>query len=71
MERIELLWDLAEREPLVRWSGVATLGLVWLTVAWLSPLPLLAAFALVGAVYVIRRQRGVTSRQPDDELDVL
>jgi hypothetical protein len=71
MERIELMWELAEREPLVRWSGLATLGLVWLTVAWLSPLPLLAAFALVGTVYVIRRQRGVPSHQPDDELDVL
>jgi hypothetical protein len=71
MERIELMWELAEREPLVRWSGLATLGLVWLTVAWLSPLPLLAAFALVGTVYVIRRQRGVTSSEPDDELDVL
>ena len=71
MERIELLWELAEREPLVRWSGAATLGLVWLTVAWLSPLPLVAAFALVGTVYVVRRRRGPTSFQPDDELDTL
>jgi hypothetical protein len=71
MERIELLWELAEREPLVRWSGLATLGLVWLTVAWLSPLPLAAALALVGSVYVIRRRRGDHLRAPDDELDVL
>ena len=41
MERIELLWELVEREPLVRWTAVAILGLVWLTVAWLSPLPLI------------------------------
>jgi hypothetical protein len=71
MERIESLWELAEREPLVRWSGLATLGLVWLTIAWLSPVPLLAAIALVGTVYVVRRRRGVTSGEPDDDLDVL
>jgi hypothetical protein len=71
MERIELLWELAEREPLVRWSALATLGLVWLTVAWLSPLPLLAAFALIGTVYVVRRRRGVVTSAGDDDLDVL
>jgi hypothetical protein len=71
MERIESLWELVEREPLVRWSGLATLALVWLTVAWLSPVPLLAAFALVGTVYVVRRRRGGTAGEPDDDLDVL
>ena len=72
MERIELLWELAEREPLVRWSGLATLGLIWLTVAWLSPLPLVVALAVVGSVYVIRRRRGDHLRTPaDDELDIL
>ncbi len=69
MERIEQMWELVEHEPLVRWSAVATLGLVWLTVAWLSPLPLLAACLLVATVYVVRRRRGT---EPDsDELDVL
>ena len=53
MERIELLWELVEREPLVRWTAVAILGLVWLTVAWLSPLPLLVAGMLVATVYVV------------------
>ena len=71
MERIESWWELAEREPLVRWSGLATLGLLWLTVAWLSPIPLLAAFALVGTVFVVRRRRGETSGESDDDLDVL
>lgn len=70
MERIELLWELVEREPLVRWSAAATLGLVWLTIAWLSPLPLVVAFALVGAVVVVRRRRG-PGAEPDDELDII
>jgi hypothetical protein len=71
MERIELLWELVEREPLVRWTAVAILGLVWLTVAWLSPLPLLVACMLVATVYVVRRRRGDhLGPRPDDELDV-
>jgi hypothetical protein len=72
MERIELLWELAERERLVRWSALVTLGLLWLTVAWLSPFPLVAALGLVGAVYVIRRRRGDHLYTPaDDEIDML
>lgn len=69
MERIELLWELVEREPLVRWSAVATLALVWLSVAWINPLPLLAAVVLVASVVVTLRRRGFDG--PDDELDVL
>jgi hypothetical protein len=68
MDRMELLLRLAEREPLVRWTGAATLGLVWLTVAWMSPLPLVAAALLVGTVVVVRHRREVV--QPDDELDL-
>ena len=72
MKRIELLWELVEREPLVRWSAVAILGLVWLTVAWLSPLPLLVDCMLVATVYVVRRRRGDhLGPRPDDDLDVL
>jgi hypothetical protein len=72
MERIELLWRLVEREPLVRWSAVATLVLVWLTVAWLSPLPLLVAALLVATVYSVRRKRGIhLAPRADDELDLL
>jgi hypothetical protein len=67
MERIELLMGLVEREPLVRWSAAGTLGLVWLTVAWMSPLPLLAAVLLVGTVAVVRRRRDV---ETDDEADL-
>ena len=68
MERIELMLRLVEREPLVRWSAAGTLGLVWLTVAWLSPLPLVAAILLVGTVAIVRHRREV---EPDDELDLL
>jgi hypothetical protein len=68
MDRMELLLRLAERDPLVRWTGAATLGLVWLTVAWMSPLPLVAAALLVGTVVVVRHRREVV--QPDDELDL-
>lgn len=72
MERIELLWKLVEREPLVRWSAAATAALVWLTVAWLSPLPLLVAVLLVATVFGVRRRRGDhLGAQPDDELDLL
>jgi hypothetical protein len=69
MERIESLIGLVEQEPLVRWSAAGTFGLVWLTVAWMSPLPLLAAVLLVGTVVVVRRRRGVGA-QPDDEADL-
>jgi hypothetical protein len=71
MERIELLRELVEREPLVRWTAVATAGLAWLSVAWFSPLPLLAAVLLVGSVFAFRRRRGDhLSAAPDDELDL-
>jgi cation transporter-like permease len=67
MERIELMLRLVEREPLVRWCAAGTLALVWLTAAWLSPLPLLAAMLLVGTVAIVRHRRGV---EPDDEVDL-
>ena len=67
MERIELMLRLVEREPLVRWCAAGTLALVWLTAAWLSPFPLVAAMLLVGTVAVVRRHRGV---KPDDEADL-
>jgi len=67
MERMELLLGLVEREPLVRWSAAGTLGLVWLTIAWMSPLPLLVAVLLVGTVAVVRSRREV---EPDDETDL-
>jgi hypothetical protein len=67
MERIELFLRLVERDPLVRWSAAGTLALVWLTAAWMSPLPLLAALLLVGTVVVIRHRREL---EPDDELDL-
>jgi hypothetical protein len=67
MERIELMLRLVEREPLVRWCAAGTLGLVWLTAAWMSPLPLLVAVLLVGTVAVVRSRREV---EPDDETDL-
>jgi hypothetical protein len=72
-QRIELLWELIQSEPLVRWSVLAGIGLVWLACAWLSPAPLLAAMMLAGTVYVVRRRRGdhLAPRRPhDDDLDL-
>jgi hypothetical protein len=68
MVRFEQLWELIQEEPLVRWSVIAGVGLVWLAMAWLSPIPLLAAMMLAGAVYVVRRRRGehLGPRTPDD-----
>jgi hypothetical protein len=72
MDRIELLKKLIEREPLVRWAAVATVALVWLSVAWFSPLPLLVAILLVACVYAVRRRRGDhLGPRLDDELDLL
>ena len=73
MDRIELLRKLIEREPLVRWSAVATAALAWLSIAWFSPLPLLVAALLVASVFVVRRKRGahLGTVTPDDELDLL
>lgn len=67
MEQFELLLRLAEREPLVRWTAAGTLGLVWLSVAWLSPLPLVAAVLLVGTVVFVRQRREI---EPEDEVDL-
>lgn len=72
MERFELLWELCQREPLVRWSVLAGVGLVWLAAAWLSPIPLFAAMMLAGTVYVVRRRRGDhLGPRPNDDLDWL
>jgi Flp pilus assembly protein TadB len=73
MDRIEPLWKLIEREPLVRWTAVATAALAWLSVAWFSPLPLLVAVLLIASVFVVRRKRGdhLSTAAPDDELDLL
>jgi hypothetical protein len=71
MDRIEPLRKLIEREPLVRWTAVATAALVWLTVAWFRPLPLVVAVLLVASVFVVRRRRGDhLSAGPDDEFDL-
>ena len=71
MDRIEVLKELVEREPLVRWTAVVTAGLAWLSVAWFSPLPLLVAVLLVASVFVVRRRRGDhLGPRPDDELDL-
>jgi hypothetical protein len=70
MDRFELLWELCQREPLVRWSVLVGVGLVWLAAAWLSPIPLVAAMMLAGTVYVVRRRRGDhLAPQADDDLD--
>jgi len=72
MDRVEELRKLIEREPLVRWSAIATAALVWLTVAWFSPLPLVVAVLLVASVFVVRRKRGDhLGAAPDDEVDLL
>jgi hypothetical protein len=67
-QRIELLWELIQSEPLVRYSVVGGIGLVWLSAAWLSPAPLLAAMMLAGVVYVVRRRRGdhLAPKREDD-----
>jgi hypothetical protein len=71
MERIELLWELFQAEKLVRWSIVAGICLVWLSAAWLSPAPLLAAMMLAGAIYVVRRRRGDhLGPRPNDDFDL-
>ena len=70
MDRVELLRELIEREPLVRWTAIATSGLAWLSVAWFSPLPLFVAVLLVASVFVVRRRRGdhLAPRTDDDDL---
>ena len=71
MDRIEVLAKLIEREPLVRWTAVATAGLAGLSVAWFSPLPLLVAVLLVASVFGVRRRRGEQlGARPDDEFDL-
>ena len=69
MNRIEPLWELAQEDPLVRWTGIVGVALVWLSAAWISPVPLLALFALAGGVWVYRRRRPLEPR--DRELDTL
>lgn len=69
MNRIEPLWELAQEDPLVRWTGIAGVGLVWFSAAWLSPAPLVALVALAAGVFFYRRRNPLDPR--DRELDVL
>ena len=69
MNRIEPLWELAQEDPLVRWTGIAGVALVWLSAAWISPGPLLALVALTGGVWMYRRRNPLEPR--DQELDTL
>jgi len=69
MNRIEPLLELAQEDPLVRWTGIFGVGLLWLSAAWISLAPLLALAALAGGVYAYRRRNPLAPR--DDDLDVL
>jgi len=70
MERIELLWELVERDPLVRYGAAMGIALVWLSFAWMSPLPLVVLLMVAGGIYVVRERRGEPEDDPD-ELDLL
>ena len=70
MNRVEPLWALVQRDPLLRWSTVASVALVWLAIAWAEPLVLAAVLVLASGVYVVNRRRGGVP-QPDDDVDLL
>ena len=69
MNRIEPLWELVQRDALLRWSAVASVAIVWLAIAWAEPLVLVALAALGGGVYLANRRRGGLP-DPDDEVDL-
>lgn len=62
--RIESMWTLVLEDRVVRYAAFAAAGLAWLSVAWLTPVPLALALAGLGGVAWYRR------RHPDEpELD--
>jgi hypothetical protein len=69
MNSIEPLLELAQHDPLVRWTGVAGVGFLWLSAAWISPAPMLLWGACAGGAYLYRRHRPLEPR--DDELDLM
>jgi hypothetical protein len=69
MDRFEPFRRHAHEDLVLRWAGVGGLGLVWLSVAWMSVVPLLWLVELVGIVYLYRRRHPFEPR--DEELDVL
>jgi hypothetical protein len=68
MNQLEPYVQLVLQDRLLRWSAIAAIALVWLTVAWTEPLGLAALLLLVGGVYVAYRRRGPV--EADDELDL-
>ncbi len=65
--RLETFWSLVQEDRLVRWASVAGAALVWLAVAWLSPLPLVLLGLLAGATAWVRKRRPI-EREASDEL---
>jgi hypothetical protein len=57
-------------DPLARSAGLVGVGLLWLSVAWISPMPLVLLAALAAGVYLYRR-RHPASASADDDLDTL
>jgi hypothetical protein len=65
-DRIESIWTLVLEDRVVRYAAFAAAGLVWLSVAWLTPVPFLLALAAVGGVGWYRR-RNPAEPDADDE----
>jgi hypothetical protein len=64
--RIESMWTLVLEDRVVRYAAFVAAGLVWLSVAWLTPVPFLLALAGLGGVAWYRR-RNPGEPDADDE----
>jgi hypothetical protein len=73
MHRAEPLWHLVQQDPIVRWSSVAGVFVLWFAIAWLEPFVLLLLPALALGAHLLRRYRLRDGRilAEDDDIDLL
>jgi hypothetical protein len=69
MNQLQPLWELAQEDPLVRWTAIAGVAFLWLSAAWISPAPMLVWGAVAGGAYLYRRRNPLEPR--DEELDLM
>jgi hypothetical protein len=66
-QHIETFIELVQEDRLVRWATIAGVGLLWLSVAWLHPGPLLLlALLALGTAWMRKHRRPFEPETPEE-----